>query len=75
LAVLVGILSVALPAPAGSYAFTTIDVPGAVDTEAWGINTAGGQVAGVFRDAGHKWHGYLRSADGAFTTIEVPGAD
>jgi Tol biopolymer transport system component len=50
----------------------TIDVPGAARTRAWGINA--GQVVGPFQDAGGKWHGYLRSTDGAFTTIDVPGA-
>lgn len=54
-------------------AFTVIDVPGAAQTEANGINRAG-WIVGGFEDAGRKWHGYLRSATGAFTFIDVPGA-
>ncbi len=52
--------------------FTTIDVPGASDTEALGINNAGQVVgSGYYGDAGD--HGFLESA-GSFTTIDVPGA-
>ena len=51
-----------------SYTFTTIDVPGAFSTEAFGINDAG-QIVGDF----HVDHGFLYTA-GTFTTIDVPGA-
>jgi len=52
---------------------TTIDVPGASDTLATGINDAG-QIVGSFAD-GTGTHAFLRSADGSsFATIDVPGA-
>src|SRR5215468_1936801 len=49
--------------------FTTIDVPGAADTGASGINARGDIVGDYNRDQ----HGYLLSK-GHFTTIDVPGA-
>ena len=58
---------------ANSFSFTTIDPPGATRTGVSGINRAG-HVVGAFRDAGGKWHGFLRSATGTFTPIDVPGA-
>ena len=51
--------------------FTTIDVPGASDTVAYGINGSG-QIVGRFWD-GARGHGYLLSG-GTFTTIDVLGA-
>jgi probable HAF family extracellular repeat protein len=38
-----------------------------------GIND-GGQIVGSFRDAGHKAHGFLRTAGSTFATIDAPGA-
>jgi probable HAF family extracellular repeat protein len=38
--------------------FTTIDVPGATLTQAFGINELG-QIVGRFRDAGGASHGFL----------------
>jgi probable HAF family extracellular repeat protein len=58
---------------ADSFSFTTIDVPGAAATYAFGVNDAG-QIVGFFREASRKGHGFLRTATGAFTTIDVPGA-
>jgi probable HAF family extracellular repeat protein len=58
---------------AGSFAFTILDVPGAVETSARGINTAG-EIVGYFRDAGGHYHGFVRAATGAFTTVDIPGA-
>jgi probable HAF family extracellular repeat protein len=52
--------------------FTTIDVPGAVFTNAYGINDSG-QIVGRFGDATGNFHGFL-DTDGSFTTIDVPGA-
>jgi uncharacterized membrane protein len=49
--------------------FTTIDVPGAADTGASGINSRGDIVGTYNRDQ----HGFLLSK-GHFTTIDVPGA-
>src|SRR5437762_520959 len=57
---------------AGTLVFTTIDVPGAVLTNAQGINLQG-DIVGVFTDAAGQQHGYLRSG-GQFRTIDVPGA-
>jgi probable HAF family extracellular repeat protein len=66
------LLSPLVAAYAASYTFTTIDVPGATNTEAYGINTAD-QIVGIFYDATGRLHGFLK--DGAtFTTIDVPGA-
>lgn len=33
-----------------------------------------GQIAGVYADAQRMGHGYVRDRNGAFTTIDVPGA-
>lgn len=60
--------------------FTQIDVPGATDTTASGINERG-QIVGVYRDAGGVdcpttgvgCHGFLLD-EGTFTTVDVPGA-
>lgn len=52
--------------------FTTVDYPGAVLTNAWGINPAG-EIVGVYADtAGHQ-HGFLLN-EGHFTSIDYPGA-
>jgi uncharacterized membrane protein len=51
--------------------FTTIDVPGAGSTNAYGIN-ATGQIVGSYLDAAGS-HGFLL-AGGTFTAIDVPGA-
>ena len=47
--------------------------PNATLTQAWDVN-AGGDVVGVYRDSDGRIHGYLRSADGEFTSIDFPGA-
>src|SRR5947209_7886207 len=57
---------------AASYTFTTIDVPGASSTQAYGINNAG-QIVGEFEDATGRFHGFRETA-GVFTLIDVPGA-
>ena len=54
-------------AQATTYSFTTIDVPGATSTFAYGINDAG-QIVGT-----SGGHGFLDTA-GRFTPIDVPGA-
>src|SRR5215471_16627464 len=54
------------------YSFTTIDVPGALSTNANGINDSG-QIVGSFWD-GLNGHGFFLDVDGSFTTIDVPGA-
>jgi hypothetical protein len=40
-----------------TYSFTTLDVPGSIDTSANGIN-ASGQIMGVYTDAAGQ-HGFL----------------
>ncbi len=56
---------------AASGNFTTIDYPGAVQTQVWGINSAGDMVGGFGDAAG--WHGFLLR-NGTYTTIDYPGA-
>ena len=51
--------------------FTTIDVPGSAETNAWGINGRG-QIVGEYEDAG-RTHGFLLD-HGIFTTIDAPFA-
>lgn len=58
-------------APAATYSFTTLDVPGATSTYPASIN-ASGQVAGYYFD-GAGSHGFIYS-NGTFTTLDVPGA-
>ena len=67
----VALTLMALAPDASAFTFTTIDYPGATQTEAWGINTAG-QIVGVYRNGG-DWRGFLRHLDGTFTPIDVPG--
>jgi probable HAF family extracellular repeat protein len=52
--------------------FTQIDVPGATDTTAFGINDTG-QIVGAFFDSAGVAHGFL-DAGGNFTQIDVLGA-
>jgi probable HAF family extracellular repeat protein len=58
---------------APTFAFTTIDVPSAVLTNAQGINHQG-DIVGTYTDSGGRQHGFLRSG-GQFRTIDVPGAN
>src|SRR5947207_3177143 len=55
-----------------SFMYSSIDFPGATFTQAFGIN-AGGEVAGVYRDATGKQHAFLWSGE-TFTSIDFPGA-
>ena len=52
--------------------FTTLDPPGAISSQARGIN-ARGDVVGEYRSADNKRHAYLYRK-GVFTTIDLPGA-
>ncbi len=56
-----------------AFTFTQFDVPfpGAVSTEAFGINNAG-QIVGVFTEPG-ALHGFLFDGGDTFTRIDVPG--
>ena len=53
--------------------YTTIDIPGAAGTQAFGINDEG-KVVGWSFEANGVYHGFLRDEDGRFTTFDVPGA-
>jgi probable HAF family extracellular repeat protein len=53
--------------------FTIFDVPGATQTQGYGINDLG-QVVGLYYDADNHYHGYLRQRDGTITTLNAPGA-
>ena len=59
---------------AANGAFTTFDVPGALNTYAENINAAG-TISGYYEDAeiNHE-HGFVRAANGAITTFDAPGA-
>ncbi len=56
---------------ASSFAY--IDVPGATDTYAAGINQSG-QIVGTFKDANGHYHGFVKDG-GAFITIDAPGCE
>ena len=57
----------------GQYAFTPIDLPGAKQTFAFGMNDTG-QVVGSYNFGGSgPNHGFLLS-DCQYSTIDVPGA-
>ena len=68
------VLLVGLTGPAkAQYTFTTIDVPGIYDTQAFGINDAG-QIVGYYEPYVGPLHGLLLDVDGSYTTLDVPGA-
>src|SRR5207249_3207392 len=52
--------------------FTTLDVPGALYTFAFGIN-GNGEIVGAYLD-GVATHGFVRDVTGAYTTVDVPGS-
>jgi probable HAF family extracellular repeat protein len=52
--------------------FSTVDYPGAVSTNAQGINP-GGDIVGFYKDTLGKQHGFLLRG-GNFTSIDYPGA-
>jgi len=54
--------------------FITFQPPGATVTTAVTAITNSGEVIGSFEDASGTLHGFLRAADGTFTTIDFPGA-
>lgn len=54
------------------FHFTSIDVPGAMATNAQGINPEG-DIVGIYVDATGKQHGFLLR-DGQFETLDFPGA-
>src|SRR5882724_9276550 len=68
------LLSPLAAAQDASYTFTTLDVPGATNTFAHGINPAG-QIVGTFLVGRFPdtLHGFLTKG-ATFTTLDVPGA-
>ncbi len=62
-----------LPASAAPYSFTTIDMPGAVDTKLTGINNAG-TIVGWTDDGACCGIGFVRAASGSVQTVVVPGS-
>src|SRR4029450_3562261 len=67
------LLSALVSAHAAEYTFTTIEVPGATDTNPIGIT--GRQIVGEFVPEPPERLGFLTSDGITFTTIEVPGAE
>jgi probable HAF family extracellular repeat protein len=93
---LIGVVSTALMIPLGDVALgqsstvtisTTFDYPGAMETDAIGINGPG-QIVGYFISSNNSAgasctanpipagcvHGFLRSAGGSFATIDLPNS-
>ena len=54
------------------YTYLTIDFPGSVFTQAFGINAAG-EIVGFYRDGSGRQHGFLMR-NGTYTSIDFPGA-
>jgi hypothetical protein len=57
----------------GQFHYTQIDVPRAVYTGLFGINSKG-QTVGQYVDGSGIAHGFLRNVDGSIVTIDYPGA-
>jgi hypothetical protein len=57
---------------AGRPSFTTINFPGAVTTNAYGINPAG-DIVGSYVDVSHQEHGFVLRV-GTFTPFDYPGS-
>jgi probable HAF family extracellular repeat protein len=55
-----------------TFTFTSIDVPGASNTLATGIN-ARGAIVGIYYDSAGNEHGFLLK-NGNFSTVDVPGS-
>ncbi|MFL5613580.1 MAG: hypothetical protein ACJ796_07970 [Gemmatimonadaceae bacterium] len=53
-----------------TFSYATIDAPGAILTNAQGIN-AGGDIAGWYLDAAQRFHGFVVH-DGTFSTVDYP---
>jgi hypothetical protein len=64
--------TVSFDAP-GSATFKSCQSGNAGGTWAYGINS-GGEIVGTYQDEKYLAHGFLRAADGTFTTIDAPSA-
>ena len=65
-------LGLSLSASAQQSAFTKFDPPGSIETIPNSMNRSGA-ITGYYFDANFLFHGFLRSPDGTFTTIDFPG--
>src|SRR2546430_1105481 len=72
LGVLAGLLALATPASAAFFSYTTLDVPGAANTLAFGINNAG-QIVGTYNNGGSTGSAFIVSG-GSITSFAMPGA-
>jgi len=70
-----GILTTSAFAWNARTGYRVFDAPGATGrlTVAWGVNRAGA-VVGVYADADSIYHGFVRTPDGRFRTVDVPGS-
>ncbi len=71
LALLLGFLLLATVSWSQTYA--VFNVPGAVSTDAYGLNDAG-TTTGVYADAAGKTHSFVRTAAGQIMAFDVPAA-
>jgi hypothetical protein len=53
--------------------YTTLQVPGATETVAYGINDSTGQIVGYYSDPAGNFHGFLFD-QGSYSTLDVPGS-
>lgn len=72
LAIALALLASAAAWSSPSLRYQSIDVPGATDTQAFGINDLG-DIVGRYDDADFNTHGWLRH-NGKLSTIDFPGA-
>lgn len=52
------------------FAFSVFDVPGSINTEAWGINAAG-DIVGIYQDTSKAVRGFLRHGK-TITSVDYP---
>ena len=65
-------LIASVPPALAQGTYTQFDVPDALATEGFGINTAG-DIVGLYVDPNFNSHGFLLSSS-TYTTIDYPGA-
>jgi probable HAF family extracellular repeat protein len=64
---------VAARAGRGEFSLTVVDYPSSAYTHLYGINNKG-DVVGQYLDEENEYRAFLRTRDGAFVDIDVPGA-
>jgi hypothetical protein len=72
-AVTLAMFGAGLPAQARQAKIIDFDPPGSSQTVPMGINESR-SITGVYADTQGELHGFLRTRDGAITTIDAPGA-